>query len=249
MEEEIICLFNACGVDGDLAAAKSAVAAGVEADALDCEEGCNGWQPIHVACGFGHVDIAEWLVEEHCVAVNAQDDRGMQPIHYACDKSHLHIVKWLVKEKGASLDARNNIGVTPLHIACAKGHLAMVEWIVQQDSELVALRTNKHGLKPGYGDATPLQWANLRGHKAVVAYFRTTPYYVRAEKEKAKAAEEKAKARAEATTRADAMMAQLILEEEGAQGMVTKKKKKKSKKKPAQLKAYPPPENSAQPLP
>ena len=125
-----------------------------------------------------------------------------------------------------------------------------VKWIVDQDSELVTLRSNKHGdWNPGYGDATPLQHAELQGHKAVVDYLRTTPYYVRAEKEKAKAAEEKAKARAEATTRADAMMAQLILEEEAAQGMVTKKKKKKSKKKPAQLKADPPPENSAQPLP
>ena len=66
----------------------------------------------------------------------------------------------------------------------------------------------------------------------MVDYLHTTSYYVRAEEEKAKAAEvkakaaetmakEKVKADADATARADAMMVQLILEEEGAQGMVT----------------------------
>jgi hypothetical protein len=138
-----------------------------------------------------------------------------------------------LEKKGASLDARTNNGGTPLHYACAKGHLAIVQWIIQQDSELVALRTKMQGLQPGYGDATPLQFAKLGSHKAVVAYLRTTPYYVRAAQEKAKATEAKAKANAEATERADAMMAQLILEEEieETKNPETKKKQGKSKKK------------------
>jgi hypothetical protein len=203
---------------------------GVAADAKASEYDT---QPIHLACDKGHLHIAEWLVEEHGVAVDAKNNEGVQPIHYACGNNHLQILKWLVEKKGASLAARTNYGRTPLHIACQEGYLAIVQWIVQQDSELVALRTNRNSPEwtwsPGYEDATPLRFAQLEGHKAVVNYLRTSPYYMRAEEEKAKAAKEKAKAakekatakaaaEAEAMERADAMMAQLLLEEEVEEG-------------------------------
>ena len=98
-------LFEA-SCDGDLAAVKAAVAAGVAVDAVD--EDKHGYQPIHAACAGGQHHIAKWLMEEHSVAVDATDHDGSQPIHYACYDNQLHIVKWLVHEKGVSLDARNN---------------------------------------------------------------------------------------------------------------------------------------------
>jgi ankyrin repeat protein len=184
-------------------------------------EGIHNKQSIHYACERGHLHITQWLVEAHGISVAAETS-GSQPMHFACTNNHLPVAEWLVAEKGASLNARTNKGTTPLHCACGEGHLAMVKWIVAQDNELVALRTHKHGdLKPGYGNATPMQWAELNDHHAVVDFLRTTPYHVRAEKEKAKSAKEEAewlvaeKAKAhdqEAPERASALMAQLGLE-------------------------------------
>ena len=113
-----------------------------------------------------------------------------------------------------------------MHDACHEGSQATVQWIVEHDSNLVALRTNKHGWKPGYNDATPLRWAELQGHEAVARYLKASPYYVRAAKEAAEAAEAKAKKLVEDTVLAEAMAAQLILEEEEEEKAAAAKKKK-----------------------
>ena len=123
------------------------------------------------------------------------------------------------------LDVRSYKGTTPLHDACYFGHHATVQWIVEHDSNLVALRTNKQGRwKPGFGDATPLRFAELRGHEAVAQYLKASPYYVRAAKEATEAAEAKAKKLVEDTEAAEAMAAQLILEEEEEKAKAAKKK-------------------------
>ena len=105
----------------------------------------------------------------------------------------------------------------------------------RHERALVALRSNKHPeLKAIYRDATPLRYAELKGHEAVVRYLKASPYYVRAAQEAAEAAKAKAKQRAEAEKAAEAMAAQLILEEEEEEKAAAAKKKKgeaKAKKK------------------
>jgi hypothetical protein len=96
----------------------------------------------------------------------------LQQIHLACAENRLDALRWLGKH--ASLAEALYNGQTPLHSACSLGHLNIVRWLVEQDSELVALRTNKNNSEwlwaCGYEDATPLRWAELKGHKAVVDY-------------------------------------------------------------------------------
>ena len=112
-----------------------------------------------------------------------------------------------------------------MHLAAHEGHHATVQWIVEHDSDLVALRTDKHGLKPGYNDATPLRTAELQGHAAVARYLKASPYYVRAAQKAAEAAEAEAKKLVEDTERAEAMAALLILEEEAEEKEKAAKKK------------------------
>ena len=147
-----------------------------------------------------------------------EDSDGCQPIHYASCNNQRHIVEWLVLEMGVKLDARDWRGGTPLHDASSRGSLATVQWIVEYDSDLVALRANNHPeLKPTHRDATPLRIAELEGQEAVVRYLKASPYYVRAAQEAEKAAE--------------AMAAQLILEEEKEKEKAAKKKKGEAQSK------------------
>jgi hypothetical protein len=43
-----------------------------------------GWQPIHVACGNGHLELVKWLEEQDMVSLTAKTKKGSQPIHRAC---------------------------------------------------------------------------------------------------------------------------------------------------------------------
>jgi ankyrin repeat protein len=54
-------------------------------------------QPIHGACGNGHLELVKWLAVQHGVSLTAKAKEGSQPIHWACGDGHLELVKWLTE--------------------------------------------------------------------------------------------------------------------------------------------------------
>ena len=110
-------LFDAVKA-GDLAAAQAAVADGASVRAQNAGD---GWEPLHLACDEGHLDIAQWL-HSAGASVNATDIVGDTPLHLACMKGNLDTAQWL-QSVGASVNSTNNVGHTPLHSACSGGHL------------------------------------------------------------------------------------------------------------------------------
>ena len=56
--------------------------------------------PLHIACSYGHVDIARLLIEKAGAAVNITDKEGWTPLHCACAEGQVDIVKMLLKVQG-----------------------------------------------------------------------------------------------------------------------------------------------------
>jgi hypothetical protein len=75
---------------------------------------------LFYACGDGDIAVARAAVAAG-VAADSVD------------------LKWLLNGQASSR----------FTLACDNGHLAIVQWIVEQDSELVALCTDKQGCMPG----------------------------------------------------------------------------------------------------
>ncbi|XP_061191572.1 protein fem-1 homolog CG6966-like [Saccostrea echinata] len=60
-----------------------------------------------------HSNIVKYLIENHSVDVNLQNDQGMAAIHFACVSGNEHLVEYLVN-KGASLTDTDNKNVNCL---------------------------------------------------------------------------------------------------------------------------------------
>ena len=88
----------------------------------------NSYTPLHIAAGFGHFDIAKYLVDK-LNDKNPRDNCGGTPLHYAARWGRLNICKYLVSEINDK-NPINRYGDTPLHLAAKNGYLEIVKCIM-----------------------------------------------------------------------------------------------------------------------
>ena len=88
------------------------------------EEHCNpscedngGETPLHYACRYGHLNIAQYLIrEEHCNP-SCENNVGWTPLHDACNGNHAHIVQYLLSTGRVNPLTKSKAGNTPLSLA------------------------------------------------------------------------------------------------------------------------------------
>jgi outer membrane protein assembly factor BamB len=88
----------------------------------------------------------------------AADDRT-EELMAAARKGDPAAVRKLLDD-GADVNARTEYGATALHFACDKGHLEVVKLLIDRQADVNA--------RDKFYSATPLTWASMRKHAAVV---------------------------------------------------------------------------------
>ncbi len=121
----------------------------------------DGFQPLGLACFFGHADSAEYLVKAGA-QVNAlsHNELSAAPIQSAVAGGHRKIVKMLL-EHHADPNIRTQGGYTPLHAAAQNGDEEMIRILLYGGADL--LLTSQDGktafdlaMAAGYEKATLL---------------------------------------------------------------------------------------------
>lgn len=119
----------------------------------------DGFPPLSLACYFGHVPIAQYLLDNgadiHAVATNGSQ---IQALHAAVAKNVYDLCVSLL-EKGAQVNATQIKGVTPLHSAVHRGNAKIVQLLLEYGALVDAEMEN--------GD-TPLVIAQREGHLEIV---------------------------------------------------------------------------------
>ncbi|KAH6693771.1 ankyrin repeat-containing domain protein [Plectosphaerella plurivora] len=123
--------------------------------------GDDGWSPLHLVAGNGHVDAARLLL------ANNTDARVMTkagtPLHQAARSGSVDMVKLLLENHAAatinSIAGHEGAGITPLHVVCAKGNVDIARLLLS------------HGADPSISTSKNMDAINLAatlGHPGVV---------------------------------------------------------------------------------
>ncbi len=110
----------------------------------------DGYQPLGLACFFGHPETAQYLIHAGArVNSPSQSKAKVTPLHSAAAGGHTKLVKLLL-EHGADPSAPQVGGFTPLHAAAQNGDVESIR--------LLLLRGADMNVKSAEGK-TPLQCA------------------------------------------------------------------------------------------
>lgn len=116
----------------------------------------DGFHPLGLACYFGHLDSAEYLVKAGAsINSHSTNDVKAAPIHSATAGGHHKVVKMLLDNR-ADPNIREQGGHTPLHIAAQNGNAEMIRTILFGGADM--------NLKNDEGK-TPLKVAMEAGHE------------------------------------------------------------------------------------
>ncbi|HEY3473066.1 MAG TPA: ankyrin repeat domain-containing protein [Anaerolineales bacterium] len=115
----------------------------------------DGFQALGLACFFGHLDVAEYLVKAGApINSPSRNELSAAPIQSAAAAGHEKIVDMLLKN-GADPNVREQGGYTPLHAAAQNGDLGVVRTLIYGGADL---EIKSHDGK------TPLDLALEAGH-------------------------------------------------------------------------------------
>jgi ankyrin repeat protein len=124
---------------------------------------CDGFQPLGLACYFGHYGTAEYLIKAGAV-INSPSRNllGASPILSAATAGHVRIVMLLLKHN-ANPNTRDNNGFTPLHAAAQNGDIKMIRSLLFNGADMT-ICNNREKL--------PIDLAVEGKHPEAVALFK-----------------------------------------------------------------------------
>ncbi len=124
---------------------------------------CDGYQPLGLACYFGHIKTAEYLIKAGAVVNSpSRNSLGAPPILSAAAAGHVKIVMLLIKHN-ANPNARENNGFTPLHAAAQNGDTEMVRSLLFNGADMTIC---------AHQGELPIDLAIEGGHTDAAALFK-----------------------------------------------------------------------------
>jgi ankyrin repeat protein len=97
---------------------------------------CDGFQPLGLACLFGHYETAEYLIKAGAVVNStSRNSLSVPPIQSATAAGHIKIVLLLIKNN-ANPNVRDNNGSTPLHTAAQNGDVKMIYSLLYNGADM-----------------------------------------------------------------------------------------------------------------
>ncbi len=96
----------------------------------------DGFQPLGLACFFGHYGTAEYLIKVGAqINTLSHNSLGAAPIQSAAAAGHSKLVTLLLNN-GANPNVRENNGLTPLHTAAEQGNAQMIRSLLFNGADL-----------------------------------------------------------------------------------------------------------------
>ena len=123
----------------------------------------DGFQPLGLACFFGHLEAAEYLVKAGAL-INSPSKNNINaaPLQSAAAAGYVDIAMMLMKY-GADPNVREQNGYTPLHAAAQNGNVKMIHALLFNGADMTISASD---------GKTPVDMANEAGHKEAASLFK-----------------------------------------------------------------------------
>lgn len=123
----------------------------------------DGFQPLGLAAFFGHLDVAEFLLQAGAAVDSpAHNPLKVMPLHSAAAGSWTEIVRLLIAH-GAPVNARQGEDFAPLHSAAQNGSLEIITALLDAGADVNARDSE---------GKTPLFFALAENHEEAAALLR-----------------------------------------------------------------------------
>ncbi|QYT04740.1 hypothetical protein H0G86_011643 [Trichoderma simmonsii] len=135
---------------------------------------------VHIAARFGMVRTLTAILESDTqteIYINSQDETSQTPLLLAAQKRHEAIVRLLLVA-GAQVDTPDSTNLTPLSWAACSGHEGIVRLLLDAGAQVdwednwipLSYHEKTHSYRPWPAEhgQTPLLWAAMKGHEAIV---------------------------------------------------------------------------------
>jgi ankyrin repeat protein len=150
----------------------------VEADGgRECVEttGTNGWLPIHMACNYGNVGVAKYLLLLYPESTNVRDNDGYSSLHVVVtavdctEEDREEFTRFLILHDQGALAMPNRLGNLPLHLACRADHqnLSVVKLLFDANPNAMEIQNNN--------GSTPLDLARHFNRTEILAFLQSEP--------------------------------------------------------------------------
>ncbi len=123
----------------------------------------DGYQPLGLACFFGHRMVVEFLLSKEAEVNSPSHNRmHVMPLHSAVAHQDLAISRMLL-EHGADVNATQADDSAPMHEAAGNGQLEMVQLLIEFGAEVNQKMSDGR---------TPLAVAEQAGHIKVMEFLK-----------------------------------------------------------------------------
>jgi len=102
-----------------------------EVDVAESRMGCT---PLHYACFYNHVNIAEYLINASA-PIDAQNQAGRTPLFWAVEKKAYETVAFLLESEADPSICDTVEKLSPLHVAAKNGDYKMIETLLSINTE------------------------------------------------------------------------------------------------------------------
>ena len=92
----------------------------------------NGENCLHIAAGYGHLNLSRTLVSKHNIDVQLSDNDGWTALHYFSKIGSYQLVK-AVADMGIGINVKTNNAKNCLHIAADYGHFKLYRMLISRD--------------------------------------------------------------------------------------------------------------------
>ena len=120
--------------DWDVSLIPTLISDGVDLKGCDSHK----YTPLHIAAGYGEVDIVKILLDLQINDIHCRDELGCTPLHHACEEGRLNVLRVLL-ERGANVEAVDESGCTALFPACFRGFEDVIEFLLKRGANAEAV--------------------------------------------------------------------------------------------------------------